>query len=839
MELWRNSGNLEAESTTFYGERPPLTLKDSAVNKRLFAISVIFAVLLAAYTLRPRSERPADLPRIETPEPTAVEKDALSLAERAPTTEFYAPAPVYGTLISGTARYLDSGAPVPDVIVHAYDEHADSFHEVTTNERGEYALVDLNPGERGVDISLSTRTDVEGHHAAFVHPMKRLYPGDQWTRFDIEVSRNAGMVTGRVLGKTTNYSPELVRNNIEELMSDHSTPEYERALKSVLAEVNDPISGVRVILTSHGNPRPEPSEAVTNASGEFLFDDLAPGGYVVYVAVEDRVVQTVGEPGRREFTIAHGEVITGLDLFVEPNPVALSGHVLDERGRGIAGAKVAALPYLSDVEGSKETRKAIETTTAEDGSFQFAGLRAGDFNDAMAYLYSGMALHEGAYFILAQAEGYASERIIVPVLHRKSIDFSLAFVDAAKSSSRRQELADVLLTPIRQPERNFGDSTMSEVDIILQAESVVAGYIVDTKGQRVTESTIRLVPEKLPERRIAFESYPPEFEFSECGEGGSFQFVGVPAGTYQFEVFTESGGQQTAHNSPFRVTNSAVYEDIAVVVESPLDRGDITGTVIDGVKRQPLTEFKVHVESVESPSEPSPRYGNLTVDKEQSRFRLEGASMGVITLNVEAEGFATEHIQTRLEGGAAVELNIELQPEAVLRGRITKNGQLTRDHSHILIRDVPIAYQQADEQGLYTLKALKPGTYLAEYQLNMAGEDLGGTWATERRWVQVESGRETFVDVDFGGACSIEGSYSGPDGVPWTVEVYDESMPGEIKLCAGASGFRNLGRYEINGLQPGAYTVTGKAGTADATVAEVTHQVVLADGERLTLDFDL
>ncbi|MEX2016014.1 MAG: carboxypeptidase-like regulatory domain-containing protein [Candidatus Hydrogenedentales bacterium] len=104
---------------------------------------------------------------------------------------------------------------------------------------------------------------------------------------------------------------------------------------------------------------------------------------------------------------------------------------------------------------------------------------------------------------------------------------------------------------------------------------------------------------------------------------------------------------------------------------------------------------------------------------------------------------------------------------------------------------------------------------------------------------EVESGRETIIDVDFGGPSSIAGAFSRPEDLKWFVQVCDESIPADDKLRAMAGKFEETGRYVIDDLAPGTYMISAIARTDEDVVLEDSRQVTLAPGETLTLDFSL
>ena len=801
---------------------------------------VVLVVALVIYALWPGVEQKRSAPvtassgeqEADTPAAPVTVASGADLPAPTPPIEVQ-------TSVAGTARMRETGEPVAGVIVRAYDQHKDTFYETTTDEAGAYALRELHPGERGVDIGIEAHTELEGHHATLVHPLKRLYPGDQWTEFDIEIVPSTGVVTGRVLGKERVYFTNRVRSNIEALLSDLSIPATQQAWEDVSSEVIAPLDGIRVVLTlnqSHYRREIERIEARTDASGRYRIEGVPVGAGSVEVIPEGRSVSMKDGWIKREFRIADGEVLELDDLTLDADAVTVTGRVVDADGQPIPNAHVVAEPAPYYEEGYREGRATVAATTDDTGNYALPGLRPGSFNDAIDILESGFAAAGGTYLVRADAPGFAPAQVAVPILQQKSVEFALALDEAVRHSSRWPELQDEMGPPAQRPRGVFSDDAMQLDDLVLHAGSSVSGVVVDTHGRAQAHAELRLISEK-PERYVGFEPYPADPEAVKVEGTGAFAVTDIPAAVYRFEVTNDRGATLRARNEPLQVESAKRYDNVEVVIESTLDRGGIAGTITEALTNVPVTDFTVQIVELKSPDEPHPQYGSVNMFPDTGRFRIEGISAGDMIADIHAEGYAPERIEIRIEPGKFVELDIALHRGGTLRGRTSINGEIAG--AWITIEGLANGFVQSyGDEGVYEMLNLKPGTYLVKYSNQIEGGPVT-TWDTEYRWAEVESGRETILNVDFGGPCAIEGAFSGPEDLRWFVRVDDETIPVEDKFRAMAGKFEETGRYVIDNLAPGTYTVTGIVRKGEEIVAEDARLVTLAAGERLTLDFDL
>jgi hypothetical protein len=172
----------------------------------------------------------------------------------------------YAGAIHGLKLQSDSNNPAPMIPIQLIDTSGAVVDEVETTPDGEYWFLDVRPGaytirevatDAIIDMALPVPITVE-HATAYFSPLipvgdRMFYPGLQTP--------------------ATNASLTL-RNKVEG--SIHG---------QVCNQNGTPLQGIAVTLTG-----PEAGATVTNATGEFHFEDLTPGNYVVNVNGQQLVV---------------------------------------------------------------------------------------------------------------------------------------------------------------------------------------------------------------------------------------------------------------------------------------------------------------------------------------------------------------------------------------------------------------------------------------------------------------------------------------------------------------------------------------------------------------------
>lgn len=158
------------------------------------------------------------------------------------------------------------------------------------------------------------------------------------------------------------------------------------ALRGRVVDANgDPVAGIEVQVRP-GTP------VTTGGRGEFAYEKADPGSYAILAVPpdpppaadgEERVVPvpTYYDGGRRVLVRGDADV-TGLEIRLESAPVyRVSGTVVDQTGAPQPGADVQL--FAVDRSGPAEVfRQEARTQSGDDGSFEFAAVRPGDWRVA-------------------------------------------------------------------------------------------------------------------------------------------------------------------------------------------------------------------------------------------------------------------------------------------------------------------------------------------------------------------------------------------------------------------------------------------------------------------------
>jgi hypothetical protein len=139
---------------------------------------------------------------------------------------------------------------------------------------------------------------------------------------------------------------------------------------------------------------PQP-QTETDDQGHFAFHDLEPGGYQVTVQRQGFVAQNgmaIGGPNV-QLWLGEGQQLTGYVVRATPQAV-IAGKVVDEYGDPVMGAQVYAQRA-----GSATGRPVMNGGNVQSndlGEYRIAGLSAGDYLVATAYLNQNRAIMTGS-----------------------------------------------------------------------------------------------------------------------------------------------------------------------------------------------------------------------------------------------------------------------------------------------------------------------------------------------------------------------------------------------------------------------------------------------------------
>lgn len=404
------------------------------------------------------------------------------------------------------------------------------------------------------------------------------------------------------------------------------------------------------------------------------------------------------------------------------------------------------------------------------------------------------------------------------------------------------------------------------LDFVLEPGVVIAGRVRDTTGRPLAGRSLWLVPEgqasAQPGQR---KNVVPDIPATDTN--GGFRLERVPLGTYRLKlaVYPDRGWEvsQSACSGLLRIAADEPNLPRDFRFEAPEDRGRIAARVVEAGSGAPVGSFSFRVLGVDSSGGGSPIPGYVTVNREhlpltptreatgrEGAFRIDDISPGTATLEITAEGYAREKPRILVNRGQTTEITLALQREGILQGLTTRNGKPC-GHGYVNLRRVgepPEAGVDAytDAQGCYEYRGLPTGEYLLRTTVWLREDSPFSAQVTEVIRAPVEAGRTSRHDFEFARGATLQGQFHASNRkLRWFVLVEDASpeaaaLAPQDRVRGSAWKIERSGRYSIEGLAPGRYTVTAKCLRHDepgAPVAQRSETISLKDGETATLDF--
>jgi hypothetical protein len=453
--------------------------------------------------------------------------------------------------------------------------------------------------------------------------------------------------------------------------------------------------------------------ATTDAQGRYELRDLPAGRWTLTASKAGYVTLQYGQrrplESGRGVELGEGETLDRVDIAL-PRGSAVTGHVYDEFGDPIAGARVQVLRAQLQ----QGIRRLVPTgagdQTDDTGAFRVFGLAPGDY-------YVSATLRAGA-----GADGNTDGTSYAPTYYPGTGSLT----DAQRITlavSQEQGNINFALLPVRTVR--------------------ISGIALDAAGQPITGGVVNLV-----ESSDAALTFNAGASNARIRGDGSFTITNVIPGAYMLTATVTGGGRRGGGPGPFG--NGGDPEFAAM----PLNVGndDLTGLTVVTAKGATLSGTIVTAEGSSSqlnissiqvvaqnvrPGLPGPfnvnRNGRPTSD---GTFQMTGLTgQRVLRLNGLPSGWMLESVRigTADVTDRALEFrgNERLDDVRIVvtdrvpevSGRVTARGQTVRDYSVVVFPDdetkwaFPSRFIQAgrpDQDGLFKLRALPPDdAYLA------------------------------------------------------------------------------------------------------------------------------
>ncbi|MBI4881035.1 MAG: carboxypeptidase regulatory-like domain-containing protein [Planctomycetes bacterium] len=445
-----------------------------------------------------------------------------------------------------------------------------------------------------------------------------------------------------------------------------------------------PLSGAEVAFGWRWSEKP----ILTGAEGRFPEEVLFPGRHGITVKAKGYALP---EPVTREFV--EGDRVDDLELVVIPAAL-ISGRVVDEAGRGIAGAR---LGVSRTQEGGAWEWYGEQQTSDQDGRFRFD------------------SICPGKYQIWASARGY-----------------------------RQEWVGEV-------------EAGGAPLEITMGRSCQVQGMVVNSRdGAPVEAESLNLLwipPWDEDEQEARFERYWEDTETDMKVDGTFSLAFSVNSEGGRFKIEAHAKGFAPGESTEFRLAGeSSGMSGILVRVDPGLG---LTVKVLDAEKREPVAGAIVNVHRAAPPDssqEPAPvRIGpggrieawpealgewiERIVSDQAGLARCATLAAGSFALAAEKKGYARA-----IAGGVEVRPGVEPEPVEML---LTKGGAI--EGRVVNNRNVPEPALEVDargpngsgkavslENGSYRIEGLPAGRYSVQARLE-DGSRSGMPFSSDRR----------------------------------------------------------------------------------------------------------
>ncbi len=656
------------------------------------------------------------------------------------------------------------------------------------------------------------------------------------------VARGAGATAGKIAGPvtaqlTTSSDPVVLK------LRDAG-----KLVVSVASSDGKPIEGATVELRGIDEQR-----ETSKAGGTATFASVVPGGYQIaaWATGMARTFQWI--------QIGAGDAEARVTLTAG---APVSGRVVDDKGGGIAGARVR-FSGASDWSQQASDRHDAAVTT-KDGSFKLEAMPAGTFRfvathpahapgtsalvtldaksprDGVTITLAAGAVVRGRVLDTAQ-QPVASARVRVGVqTNPRAMIFEAprqAFTDAAGAFELaglpRRPLSAVALHDSGASETQPIDTTngdVTDVKLVIDVTGTIAGVVVDPLGQPMEGVQVKAGPSFGDNRTPTDVSQWRLRGFPQAltDGAGKFQLAGLAPGTYT--ISAAPAASRAARSAFGGEGHTAKTGDTNVRIVLPPE-GAVTGKVAfaDGT---PPPMFTVSVGMTGQPG------------RADGTFVLDGLAPQKYELNVRGPSFQTRVVEVTVESTKTADAGtITVEKGRSISGRVVADGQPvggatvfagrmifgngTSSSAQFGPMGAGTKKDTTDASGAFVISGFGPGeiTVVAEHEA--IGRSRG------MRLPTVMPGQTELVLVleKFGALTGVLRQAGKPaEGV--FVTCQSTTTPGAIYSVASGPD----GTYRFDRLAPDVYKVSAMLGMPMTGMKFYSKQIEVPPGKEVTID---
>lgn len=692
-----------------------------------------------------------------------------------------------------------SGTVYTGMQARSYGDEGSNYrvsNSFTSDAAGAFEIASLPPDEYFFKLKDSALILASPNQKAAIHPGKTSDIALQLT--------NGGAVSGRVLNATTGAG----------------------------------IAEIELRIYSNNAHPPMSKEAVTNASGNYLFTGLPGGSYQLNLSPNDQFPMAYRDTVN--VTVKQGETVTDQDISLVP-PMLVKGVVVDTEDRPVARAKVDGL----NEQGT--TTSWATRITEEDGSFMLPFSEGGEIS------------------LLAKKDSFRSETVTVTLSAETPEVETVLTLSIAAGAGIEGVVRDINGKPVYNaivwayPFQKEGSLTPSDsnsgrtdpkgafsitgllagkytVTATMQTGRRLGTIDVDVANNQITRDVLI---QEMPEGNLTIEGtlyYPTGLpcpvaalgldnsQMVSSGALGRFTFTRLGPGNHT--IYALSPGY-----SPLAVSGIAAgTQNLKLVLQK---FAVLTGSVTNAQTGMPVTDFSVQYLMLATPPFDTGgiESGQAGFADPKGQFRMERIPVTGIQVIIQATGFATWQTTLKeLISGADNHVDAVLSPAAGITGVVF-------DASGNVLPKVRVSASGTntvtDANGAFSLDNLPAGEEI-EIAFSCPG------YASTSAYAVAGSGASITVTLVAGGTLRI---HAFKDGQPLNAfSALVKHVEPEIAQVAGEHYFATRGGEIVaQNVYPGeveittsvvdenTHTLSSPIGMAFAIVAEGQETVVVVE----------
>jgi protocatechuate 3,4-dioxygenase beta subunit len=594
-----------------------------------------------------------------------------------------------------------------------------------------------------------------------------------------------------------------------------------------------------------------------------VFSPVVPGGYQI-AAWADGMAHAF-----HWIVIGAGDAEARLTLA---SGAAVRGRVVDDRGTGVAGARVR---YSGASDWSQQASDRLDgAVTASDGSFQFDALPAGSFRFLASHperapgtsplvTLDGKTVRDGVVIELAVGaivKGHVVDRQHQPVASARVRIGPAGGPRAAQLEAPRQAYSDAqggfeikglprkALAALALHETGSSqivavDATggdVAELTLTIDVTGTIAGQVVDPQGQPVEGAQVSAGP-------VFGAGRPPNdpaqfrlrgFPEDATDASGHFQLTGLAPGQYRVSAAPARAGGRGRGRGGSRdgVTATTGDSNVKLVLEPD---GGVKGTVAFADGSVPDL-FSVGVQQ-----------NQQSFAGGDGKFVLDGLAPGTYELVVRGPSFQTQAAQVAIEAANTADAGtITVVKGRSIAGIVVADGQPVPDATVYAGRTVfgngTTSSVQLGAMGAGLGGATKTTTTDASGAFSLSGfndgdltlvaeQDAIGRSRALRLPTVMPGQTELTISLEKFGALTGTLRQGGAPADRVLVTCQSTSTPGAVyTVAAGADG-----AYRFDRLAPDTYKVSATLGSPRTGMKFYSKQIDVPAGQVVTVDLSV